>query len=106
MKEYINEDHIDYEKIISHLNECSYGDEDFALFKCPQCNKIYLMDYEMDTIFISAKNLHLMANGSNFSCVVCGYSFVRKILTGDKSNDIFKVTHNEINSDEWIWILK
>lgn len=106
MTRYIAENDIDYGKIINHLNEYVYGDEDFALFKCPQCYKIYLIDYEVETIFTSAKNLHLMANGSDFSCVKCGYSFIKKIIIGDKADAKFKVTQDEIKDDEWVWILK
>ncbi|GKX60224.1 hypothetical protein [Leminorella grimontii] len=106
MKKYIEENDIDYEKVVNCLKGSTYGDEDFALFKCPHCNKIYLIDYEVETIFPSANDLHLMANGTDFSCVKCGYSFIGKIIVGDRAYKIFKVTQDEIKDDDWEWVLK
>lgn len=106
MNRYIDEKDINEVKIKHAIGNASYGDEDFAIFKCPQCNKIYLIDYEVDTIYLSAKNIQLMTSASNFSCIKCGYSFAGKIIIGNKADDIFKVTNTEIIKDDWAWIIK
>ncbi|EOC1428949.1 hypothetical protein NNQ28_01085 [Cronobacter dublinensis] len=106
MKKYIEENDIDELKVKAATGNYSYGDEDFALFKCPSCNKIYLIDYEVGTIYLSAKDLGVLTNESVFKCVNCGYSFDGKIIIGDKADEIFKVAENELVNDEWSWVMK
>lgn len=33
------------------------GDEDFALTKCPVCARIFLVEYEADTLYLDPENL-------------------------------------------------
>jgi hypothetical protein len=37
---------LDYEEIFARGGR-NPGDEDFALFKCPSCGQVYLLDYEV-----------------------------------------------------------
>jgi len=43
MQNYISEEDLDSEKILQRLKEVGLlqGDEDFEVFKCPSCNKIF-----------------------------------------------------------------
>jgi hypothetical protein len=49
MSHFVPESAIDYEAVLRRGGR-NLGDEDFALFKCPSCNRLYLMDYEVDTV--------------------------------------------------------
>lgn len=105
MIKYIEDKDINQEEIINALGENVYGDEDFSIFKCPKCGRIYLIDYEVDTIFTDAKNLLVMKHANNFLCVTCQYDFREEIIIGDKADDYFKVTWGEMNSSDWRWIV-
>lgn len=106
MVEYFKDSNIDEEKVRYYLGEHSYGDEDFSIFKCPSCNKIYLIDYEVDTIFSESSDLLVMRNGTNFRCVCCNYDFHGKIIIGDKADKCFKVSVDEVNESDWKWIYR
>ncbi|AOR61159.1 hypothetical protein [Pectobacterium parmentieri] len=106
MIEYFNDSCIDEDKIICALGRHSYGDEDFSIFKCPSCNKIYLIDYEVDTIFPDSSNLLIMSNGTNFRCVCCNYDFQGKIIIGDKADKCFKASIDEVKESGWKWIFR
>ena len=42
------------------------GDEDFAVFGCPYCHNVYLMEYEVDTVFIDAHDWRREESGGNW----------------------------------------
>lgn len=106
MSGYVNETDIDDGKIIRALGLASYGDEDFAVFKCPECHRIYLIDYEVESIFIDPDNIQAIRSGGGFTCESCGYRFDRRIIIGDKADDQFRVTIQALKTSEWCWILK
>jgi len=56
MTNLVPETAIDYEEIFARGGR-NLGDEDFALFKCPSCGQIYLLEYEVDTAFLDADDL-------------------------------------------------
>ena len=41
----------------SAAKRANCGDEDFALCKCPHCGRIYLIEYEVDTIYLDPIDL-------------------------------------------------
>jgi hypothetical protein len=48
--EFVSEAVIDYAEVFRRGGR-NLGDEDFALFKCPKCGRVYLLEYEVDTVY-------------------------------------------------------
>jgi len=101
MSNYVTEDDINEAKIISELGDNSYKDEDFAFFKCPNCKKIYLMDYEIETLYYDPSDLEEITDCNGLVCLDCGYDFEGKVIIGEKAERIFKVTKDEISDSGW-----
>ena len=101
MINYVTEDDINEEKVIYELGDNSYGDEDFAFFKCPNCKKIYLMDYEIEILYYDSSDLEQITACNRLICLDCGYDFENKVIIGEKAECIFKVTKNEILDSGW-----
>jgi hypothetical protein len=51
MSDFVPEGAIDYGEVFRRGGH-NFGDEDFALFKCPSCGRIYLLEYEVDTVYL------------------------------------------------------
>src|SRR5687768_18512016 len=73
MADLVPESAIDYDEIFRRGGR-NHGDEDFALFKCPSCGRIYLLEYEVDTAYLDPDDLSRRANvvEDSFDCVGCG----------------------------------
>ena len=71
--ELVPEDAIDYAEVFRRGGH-NLGDEDFALFKCPNCGRVYLMEYEVDTVYLDPNDLsrRLPVHSDTFDCVACG----------------------------------
>jgi len=105
MNRYVTEHDLDTQKILRRIGENSYGDEDFDIFKCPCCGKIYLIDYEIGSIFIDSVDLTILRNGSDFTCISCGYAFPKGVaIIGPKADEHFRVTWHDLEASEWSWI--
>jgi len=72
MHKLVPETAIDYDEVLRRGGE-NCGDEDFALFKCPYCARVYLLEYEVDTVYLDANDLSRRANVASepFPCVAC-----------------------------------
>jgi predicted nucleic-acid-binding Zn-ribbon protein len=77
MDELVPESCIDYDEVFRRGGR-NLGDEDFALFKCPSCRRVYLIDYEVDTIYLDGHDLtrRIGAASESFDCITCGYTFL------------------------------
>jgi len=107
MSEYFDDKLIDYEIILKKLiGVLTSGNEWFTVFKCFECNKIYLFDREDETLFPDPKNLHILRFWSEPICIACGVNFKGHIVFGEKAKNKFRVTWDEINSSDWKWIIK
>ena len=77
----VPEQALDYDEIYRRGGE-NCGDEDFALCKCPHCGCVYLIEYEVDTIYLDAtdlsKRLSLFDYPQNLNCVCCGGAFPKE----------------------------
>jgi len=107
MENYVGEYDLDYDAILHKIKEdggCTLGDEDFDIFKCPTCNQIYLIDYEVGSVYLDPEDLSKMEN-DNFSCPKCNYSFREKIYLGDKADDGFRVTEKMFKNSKWAWTI-
>lgn len=101
MNSYVTEDDINESKILSEIGEDAYGDEDFDLFKCPNCKKIYFMDYEIETLYYNPFDLRENIGCNGLICLDCGYNFEGKLIMGKNAECLFKVTKKELINSGW-----
>lgn len=104
---FVPEDVLDYDEIFRRGGR-NLGDEDFALFKCPNCNQVYLMDYEVDTVYLNAVDLSQRAGVAfgSFNCVRCGLLVPEGAWVGPKQDKAFAVTWDEALASEWNWTIR
>jgi len=102
---FVPEDAIDYAAIFERGGQ-NCGDEDFALFKCPGCRQVYLLEYEVDTVYLDPADLSKRApvSSSTFPCVGCGEDMVRGAWAGPRVEPRFQVTWEELNASGWSWV--
>ena len=103
---YVPETDIDYDAVFSRGVK-PYDDEDFALFKCPNCGYIYLLDYEIDNLFLDGNDLSKSINVSSidpFICVNCRTAIPSAPWVGPNAEDRFMVTWEELADSAWSWI--
>lgn len=87
----------------------NHGDEDFALCKCPHCSQVYLVEYEVDTIFLDAHDLSKRPDTfdypHNFTCIACGGRFPETgAWIGSKAPSKMQVTWSELAASPWRWV--
>jgi hypothetical protein len=83
------------------------GDEDFALFKCPNCGRIYLLEYEVDTVYLDPNDLsrRLPVHADSFDCVDCGLRIPNdEPWIGPRVSPRFGVTWEELRQSDWGWV--
>lgn len=103
----VPEEVLDYDEILRRGGQ-NYGDEDFALCKCPHCGILYLLEYEVDTIYLDAtdlsKRLPIFDYPRNFDCLRCGGSFpATGSWIGPKAPPEMQVTWAELAASDWYW---
>jgi predicted RNA-binding Zn-ribbon protein involved in translation (DUF1610 family) len=103
-EEFVPEEAIDYDEVFRRGGR-NCGDEDFALFKCPLCGRIYLLEYEVDTVYLDARDLAKRAavSSQSFACMGCGELVPRGAWAGPRVNDQFRVTWRELAASDWTW---
>lgn len=87
----------------------NYGDEDFTLFKCPSCSQIYLMDYEVDTVYLEASDLSIRVgvSGNSFECTKCGKEIPDgNPWIGPLASEQFRVSWEDLRTSEWAWVVE
>lgn len=94
-----------YDELRKKIGKKYTGYEDFDFFKCPNCGTIYLIDTEIDAIYVNPENLNLISYDSKFTCIKCGYDFAEQIIVGPKSSSKFKVDEAEIEVSKWNWAI-
>jgi hypothetical protein len=103
--DYVEESEIDYDKIFS-AGGANCGDEDFALFACPFCHRIYLLEYEVDTVYTDPKDLTKRIPVYNsFTCVDCANPMPEGGWAGPKVAQKFRVPYDDALKSDWAWIL-
>ena len=84
------------------------GDEDFALCKCPVCSRIYLIEYEVDTIYLDPKDLDrrldIEMGGWTFECEACHASFPPSPWIGPDAPEDMQVTWKDLRESSWNWL--
>jgi glyoxylase I family protein len=101
---YVPEDAIDHAAIFAR-GGANHGDEDFALFKCPDCGQVYLLEYEVDTVYLDATDLskRVPVSSSSFRCVACRRDVARGAWAGPRVEERFRVTWAELDASGWRW---
>ena len=104
----VPEESLDYDEVIRR-GGANYGDEDFALCKCPHCGQVYLIDYEVDTLYLDPANLDrriaLNIRIWSFNCEKCLGVFPEDVpWIGKKSPESMQVTWQDLEASPWRWI--
>ena len=102
----VPEEAIDYDEVFRRGGR-NLGDEDFALFKCPNCGRIYLLEYEVDTVYLDPTDLsrRLPVDPESFDCVSCGLRVPDdEPWTGPGASPRFGVTWGELIQSDWRWV--
>ena len=99
---------IDYDEIFRR-GGYNYGDEDFAMCKCPHCGHMYLVEYEVDTLYLDSANLarriEINIGVSGFRCEECGGEFPeRTAWIGPKAPEAMQVTWPDLAASPWRWV--
>ena len=107
MSHYVPESAIDYESVFG-CGGRNTGDEDFALFKCPNCKFVYLMEYEVDTVYLDGTDLSQREDATvinhPFVCVGCKTPFPVAAWVGPRAEERFQVTWPELAASPWSWV--
>src|SRR5262245_28816360 len=100
----VPEEALDYDEILRR-GGANFGDENFALRKCPHCGRVYLIEYEVDTLYLDAGNLErrvaLPIDDSAFSCPRCGGTFPATAWIGPKASETMQVTWQDLAASPW-----
>jgi hypothetical protein len=108
MNPFVPEEALDYQEILRR-GGANCGDEDFALFKCPNCCQIYLLEYEVDTVYLDPNDLTRRVDISHgaiptFECNACGWRLPEVPLAGPRVPDEVRVTWEELEKSRWAWV--
>jgi predicted RNA-binding Zn-ribbon protein involved in translation (DUF1610 family) len=108
MDDFVPEEAIDYEEVFRRGGR-NLGDEDFALFKCPHCGCIYLLEYEVDTVYLDAGDLsrRVAVDSGSFNCETCGEQVPEyQPWAGPRAGEKSRVTWGELRASDWAWVVK
>ena len=96
---------IDVEEVFSRGGR-NFGDEDFALFKCPACWQVYLIDRSADVVYVNPKDVNARVPAARVAerCVGCGAAIAEAPLTGDAAPEAVRVTWDQLRATKWAWV--
>ncbi len=105
MSDLVPETAIDYDEVFRRGGR-NHGDEDFALFKCPLCGRVFLIDYEVETVYLDGTDLshRTLVAGKSFTCLGCGQLVPDdEPWIGPKASLRFGVTWKDLAASDWAW---
>ncbi|WP_417385007.1 hypothetical protein [Gimesia sp.] len=105
MSDFVAEEEIDYEEVYRRGGH-NCGDEDFALFKCPFCDRVYMIEYEVDTAYLDGRDLTKRCSVFNcsFDCLGCGRPIPNdRPWIGKNATADFQVTWEQLANSDWAW---
>lgn len=96
-------------KAIFKAGGANYGNEDYFLFCCPSCGHVYLLEYEVDTVFVDGTDLKKRfypSKEKRFVCVSCEFKFARNgIWVGQNAPQNMVVNKNQLSESDWHWVV-
>jgi hypothetical protein len=104
--EAVPEEELDYEEILRRGGS-NHGDEDFALCRCPHCGRVYLLEYEADTLYTDPDDLSQRVSvfPLDFRCVECGGQFPEAgAWIGPQAPPEMQVTWRQLVLSPWRWV--
>jgi len=103
--EFVPEYAIDAEEIFRRGGR-NFGDEDFALFKCPDCWQVYLIDQSADVVYVNPKDAsdRVPADVMKAACTGCGRPIRVEPLAGPAADDAVRVTWDQLRATKWAWV--
>lgn len=104
----VPESAIDYKEVFRR-GGANCGDEDFALCKCPHCARIYLIEHEVDTLYLDPEKLDrrvaINIGVSGLSCEGCGGELPEKTpWIGEYAPEAMQVSWKDLESSPWRWV--
>jgi hypothetical protein len=110
MSEFVPTSAIDYAAIAERGGDTD-GNQDFELFKCPSCGRVYLIDGEEDMIYSDAADLtrRVTEEHGGFDCLACGHRFAwaeGRAIIGPKASLEFRVTWSDLRGSGWAWLIR
>ena len=105
--DYVPEEVLSYDEILRR-GGANCGDEDFALFRCPSCDRVYRMEYEVDTAYLDGADLSLRASvfDCSFECLSCHRMIpYDEPWIGPKASPKFRVTWRQLARSSWSWVV-
>ena len=96
---------IDADEILSRGGR-NFGDEDFSLFKCPNCWQVYLVDRSADIVYVNPKdvNARVPVERVTAGCVGCGAAITETPFVGGAAPDAVRVTWDQLRATKWAWV--
>lgn len=105
MSKFVTEYDLNEDLIIEKAGYSS-SYEGFHLFKCPSCQTIFLFSDEHDAIFIEPSDLTIFApDHGPFYCPHCRYTFSDHTYIGERADEKYRVTFDELKQSNWQWVL-
>ena len=104
MSDFVPESEIDYDEVYRRGGR-NCGDEDFAVFRCPFCDHVYMMEYEVDTVYLDGRDLtkRLAVFNSSFDCLSCSRYIPVGAWVGPRAEERFQVTWEQLARSDWAW---
>ncbi|MEM7244473.1 MAG: hypothetical protein AAF533_03980 [Acidobacteriota bacterium] len=97
----VPEEALDYDEIYRRGGQ-NLGDEDFVLLKCAGCERIFLFESEVDTIYLEPDDLNVREPVFNaFTCPSCGHEFGSGPWWGPQA--AAQVTWTDLAKSRWRW---
>ena len=83
----------------------NFGDEQFALVRCPACGRIYLIDQSADIVYPDPKDLGARwpAARSPFPCAGCGSPLPEHPWVGQGAPEDMRVKWDQLRDSRWAW---
>jgi hypothetical protein len=106
--ELVPESVIDYAEVYRR-GGANHGDEDFALFRCPHCRRVYLLEYEVDTVYLDPADLSVRVPVYNegFTCVGCNRVVPgNEPWIGEGVRPEFGATWSDLVGSGWEWAVR
>ena len=106
--ERVPEEAIDYARVLER-GGANHGDEDFAFFRCPHCHHVYLLEYEVETVYLDPYDLSRRVDVYNdgFACVTCGQEVDGgEPWIGPDADRAYGVTWADLAASGWKWAVR